>query len=249
MKPSFTPYAKRASEAGSALVYILIAIALLAALTLSFMDNSSQQTSSQNSFKSVAGLQGQVNIIRSAIQECILKYPGGDSTIDTSGGGSDPSADDRYPIKPSSTHYDGPPAAVIGKTAGRLVKDIRCPGHQDGANVTDHAKIFSGKSGKFLPPPPDLFEDWQYYNGQDGIYFWTRTTKSDSFLASALSKLDAEFSACETDVIDASGGAVNLDDAGTAETTCPAGNLCFRVWVLTKSPAGQHQDTADGCDS
>ena len=230
-------------EAGSALIYILIAIALLAALTASFMQPSSQQTSSQNTFKTAAAMQGQVDIIRSAIQECVLSYPQGDLTIDTSGSGTDEGANRRYPIKPNSTHYTG---ADIGPAGGRLVSDIRCPGDQDGADANDHDKIFGGASGKFLAPPPDLFEDWQYYNGTDGIYFWTQTDKSDAFILSALEKLDDNFSECEADVIDASGGAEDLDSATTAETECPSGYVCFRVRMITNEATAEWNGDGDG---
>lgn len=227
---------KRAShrngEKGSALVYILIAIALLAALTVSFMEPSSQQTSSQNTFKTAVALQGQVDIIRSAIQECVLSYPNGDGTIDNTGTGTDEGATKRYPIKPNSTHFTG---ADIGPTAGRLVSDIRCPGDQNGADPDDHDKIFGGASGKFLSPPPDLFDAWQYYNGLDGIYFWTETDKTDAFILSALEKIDDNFSECEADVIDASAGVEDLDS--TPDTQCPSGSICFRVRMITRGTA------------
>ncbi len=221
---------RKSSEKGSALVYILIAIALLAALTVSFMEPSSQQTSSQNTFKTAAAMQGQVDIIRSAIQECVLSYPQGDSTIDNSSSGTDEGASRRYPIKPNSTHFT---AADIPPTTGRLVSDIRCPGDQNGADKNDHDMIFGGASGKFLGPPPDLFDAWQYYNGIDGVYFWTQTDASDAFILSALEKLDDNFSECEADVVNASGGAVDLDSAAAAETQCPTGNVCFRVRMIT----------------
>jgi len=242
-------YKNRKRERGSALVYILIAIALLAALTMSFMEPSSQQTTAQNAFKATSGMTGQINLVRSAIQECLLRYPVGDPSIDDdSSTGTDPDSNRAYPIKPNSTHYTG---ATITPTAGRLVKDIRCPGDNPGdpnnpadANLKNHEKIFSGASGKFMPSPPDLFEDWQYYNGLDGVYFWTSSDKSDAFLLTALEKLDDSFSECEADIIDASSGAVDLDSAGTAETQCDSGHYCFRVWVIANASA-DHQDA--GC--
>ncbi|MFK7839604.1 MAG: hypothetical protein AB8B83_04680, partial [Bdellovibrionales bacterium] len=176
----------RRAEKGSALVYILIAIALLAALTVSFMEPSSQQTTSQNTFKAAVAMQGQIDMVRSSIQECVLSYPQGDSTIQIGAVDSDPNARRNYPIKPNSTHYTG---AAIGATTGRLARDIRCPGDQNGSNPNDHDRIFGGSSGKFLPPAPDLFENWQYYNGTDGVYFWTQTTATDAFISSALEKL------------------------------------------------------------
>jgi len=230
----------RNCEKGSALVYILIAIALLAALTVSFMEPSSQQTSSQNTFKTAVALQGQVDIIRSSIQECVLSYPRGDSTIDISSSGTDEGATRRYPIKPNSTHFTG---ADVGPSTGRLVSDIRCPGDQNGADPDDHDMIFGGASGKFLQPPPDLFDPWQYYNGTDGVYFWTETDKTDAFILSALEKLDDNFSECETDVIDASSAAVDLDSATTAETQCPSGHVCFRVRMVTRGTAEWNGDS------
>ena len=104
------------------------------------------------------------------------------------------------------------------------------------ADPNDHDKIFGGASGKFLSPPPDLFDPWQYYNGTDGVYFWTETDKTDAFILSALEKLDDNFSECEADVIDASGGAEDLD-SGTPDTQCPSGSICFRVRMITRGTA------------
>lgn len=231
---------ERASETGSALVYILIAIALLAALTISFMEPSSQQTSSQNTFKTSTNLQGQTDTIRSAIQECILLYPEGDNTIDTASDGTDPGADDMFPINPNSDHYA---SATIDQSGDRLVKNIRCPGDSTTSNAYDHALIFGSTSGKFMPPQPDLFEEWQYYNGNDGVYFWTESTKSDAFILSALETLDEKYSECEADVIDATSSAIDLDSAATAETQCTSGSVCFRVWMKINDSAEYNGDT------
>lgn len=237
-KPLFSSSAYK-NQRGSALVYILIAIALLAALTVSFMQPSSQQTSSQNSFKSIAALQGQINTIRSAIQSCALKYPRGDKSAALTA--EEPDANIRYPITPNSNYF---PTAGNYRAPNRNVEYIKCPGNNDGS-PEQHRALFGGASGQFMPPPPDLFEAWQYYNGSDGVYFWTRTTKSDAFLRTALEKLDDNFSECEADVIDSTSSATDLDD--DAITSCPSGNLCFRVWMISNSPAGQHQDTAANC--
>jgi len=233
---NYKPNTKRASETGSALVYILIAIALLAALTVSFMEPSSQQTSSQNTFKTVAGMQGQIDTIRSAIQECILIYPSGDSTIPDNGldGYFDDGYNKPYPLDPDSTHLH----ASYRATAGNVnVSEIRCPGDNDGA-ANQHMKIFSGKSGKFMPPPPDLFEAWQYYNGPDGVFYWIESTKSDAFITSALQKLDAKFSDCEADVIDATSAAKALD--GTSSVSCTSGSTCLRVWLIIDNDNTDH---------
>ena len=227
----------RNAEAGSALVYILIAIALLAALTVSFMEPSSQQNQSQNTFKTMSDLQSQASFITSTVQECVLSHPGGDITIDNSLTGTDPGAKRRYPINPNSTHL---PVAL--RSGDHLVKNLRCPGNPGDSN--NHQAIFGGTTGKFLPPPPPLFEDWKWYNGDDGVFFWTETTKSDAYLQTALAKLDNEYSKCEADVIDARSGAVDMDSDTPDVANCPLGSTCFRVWMsLTASAV--HQDA--GC--
>lgn len=236
---------KRTTEQGSALVYILIAIALLAALTITFMEPSSQQTSSQNTFKTLTETESQASMIRSAVQECILSYPKGDRTILTTGGSpTDPGARKNYPINPDSDHYA---SATPGKSGDRLVRHIRCPGNNPGApNQANHELVFTGDEGKFLPPAPDLFGEWQYYNETDGVFFWTETDKTDAFLLAALSKLDEKFAECEADIIDtasAPAGAKDLDNAGTVQ--CAAGHICFRVWMI-KNPGALFDGDSDG---
>jgi hypothetical protein len=236
----------RAAEAGSALVYILIAIALLAALTVSFMSPSSQQTSSQNTFKTLNALQGQVDMIRSSIQECVLSYPKGDACINgeignaaCSAGVTDPDARENYPINPDSAYYA---SATPGQSGDRLVRNLRCPGNNPGGvDFADHEPIFAGASGKFLPPPADLFGDFQYYNGTDGVFFWTQTDKTDSFIITSLTKLDEKFGECEADVIDARTAAQDLDS--NSEIECPIGNVCFRVWMIVNTDSVFNGDT------
>ena len=174
-------------ETGSALVYILIAIALLAALTASFMQPASQQTTSQNIVKTAADLKSQADLIRAAIQECVLIYPGGDQSTPSVVLQNNP-----YPINPSSTYFTSPAGSDD-------VQNIRCPGNP--GDTTDHSAIFGAMTGKSLPAPPALFEDWVYYSGANGVFFYTRTAKSDSFLLTALERIDDQYSECEADIV------------------------------------------------
>jgi hypothetical protein len=213
------------SERGSALIYILIAIALMGALTMTFMEPSSQQTTSQSGFRTVTEITGQVDAIRTAIQECALSYPKGDRTVDVTASGTDPYARRNFPLAPDSAHFNG---AAIPDASDRYVRHVRCPGNPIGA-VNNHSPIFAGVGGKFLPPPPELFGEWEYYNGQDGIFIWVKTSKTDAFINTALTKLDDQFSECEADIVNASAGAINLDSGSPAEVQCEAGETCFRV--------------------
>ena len=232
------------SERGSALVYILIAIALLAALTVTFMEPSSQQTTSQSGFRTTTEVKSQIDVIRSSVQECVLRYGGGDQTINDSTT-TDPGARKEFPLNPSSSHLPSAYTAssVIASGDERAVKHIRCPGHRDSA-ANEHQLIFGGNTGKYLPAPPALFNEWQWYNGNDGVFFWISTDKSDAYLKSSLEKLDENFSKCESDVIDASGGAIDMDSDSTAQATCPNGAICFRVWMINTGD-GKHADS--GC--
>lgn len=233
------------NQSGSALVYILIAIALLAALTVSFMEPSGQQTQSQNSTKIVSELYNQASIIQSAIQECVLIYPAEDSGLTAVEQKNSP-----YPINPADAYFTNN-GAVPGSSADNNVSNIRCPGNPGGASPS-HASIFSGSSGKFMPPAPNLFNDWEYYNGADGIFYFIETDKTDPYLTTALEKLDEKFAECEADVIDATAGAVTLSSDNMPVVgppllrTCPAGSQCFRVWMILTTGTN-HGDAASGC--
>lgn len=222
-------------ERGSALVYILIAIALLAALTVTFMEPSSQQATSQNTFETVSEINTQVNFVRSGIQECVLSYPGGDST--RLGALNKP-----YPFNPTSTYL------TDADTDGDFVRNIRCPGNP--GDSADHADIFSGSSGKFMPPPPGMFGQWYYWNGIDGVYFYIATDKTDAFLQTAMQKLDDQFAECEADVIDGSSGVVDMTSGAESDPnppSCADGSTCFRVWVIaTAAAAGAYNGDTDG---
>lgn len=224
------------NEQGSALVYILIAIALLAALTVSFMEPSSQQTQSQNTFKLTSELASQADFIRTAVQECVVLYGGGDSGIDHTMSGSNPGANKRFPLDPRSTYLTSPSTET-----NALVKELRCPGNP-GDNPAppytpnpDHAPIFSGNSGKFMPPAPALFGEWQWYNGLDGVFFWISSNKTDAYIESALEKLDEQYGHCEADVIISGTSATDLTNAG--DVKCPANSSCFVLWMITNKVA------------
>lgn len=241
---------KRPGERGSALVYILIAIALLAALTVAFMEPSSQQSQSQNTFKLISEIDSQADFIRSSAQECVLTYPGGDGcAIGINNPGTCPAAvnvndNHPYPLMPDEAYFDNECGA--GESAGdHNVENLRCPGNP--GDDPCHADIFGGNSGKFLPPPPDLFSDWAWYNGDDGVFFYTSTDKTDPYIDTVLSKLEEGYRECEADTIDATGGAYNMTSDLGAAVQCPAGAKCFRVWMIIDDTGGTPQYQETGC--
>lgn len=218
------------SQRGSALIYILIAVALMAALTVSLMEPSSQQTQSQGSANLVSSIEGQVSFITSAISDCVLSYPDQDSALTTTQQKNAP-----YPINPKDPYFNtSNPATASTDT----VDEIRCPGNPggDSANKKDHVKLFGGTSAKYLPPPPALFDPWQYYNGADGVYLLIKTNKTDAYIETALNRIDAKYSKCEVDISDRrSAGALTLTSdtvpGDGAAKSCPAGYLCLRYWI------------------
>ncbi len=217
---------KGQDERGSALVYILIAIALLAALTVSFMNPSSNQTTSQNTFKTVSEVQSQVDFVRSAIQECVLTYPGGDAGVIAF------VSSHNYPIRPSDGYFDAQCGA--GESAASdVMSGIRCPGNP-GDNPC-HTDIFGGNTGKFLPPAPALFNGWKYYNGDDGVFLWVDTARTDAFIDTVMDKLDSGFSLCEADIMRPTAGDFQMTSDLGAGMVCPDDSKCFRVWMKVQT--------------
>lgn len=217
-----TPYRNR----GSALIYILIAIALIAALTASFMQPATQQTRTQNSFKLAAELNGQVQMVRASIQDCILQYPEGDSAINVAGYHAN------YPLEPDSTYFPTSPAI---RAADKNVAGLRCPGNNPGGvNQSHHELIFGGSTGRFMPAVPALFGPWTYRNTTNttidgvaftGVFFQITTTNSDAYLAEAMQKVDAQFTQCEADYVE-----------GDGSNGCAASTKCLRIWVKRVAP-------------
>lgn len=208
----------RKTQKGSALVYILIAIALLAALTATFMDSSSgQRSTAQDTFNIVTQLNSQANFIRSAIQECVMTYPNGDSTL--VGGLNVP-----YPLVPDDPHLDDPQDPYM-----RPVDFLRCPGNPGNSNK--HAWIFGASANKFLPAQPAGFSPWYYESRDDGVYIVIATNRTDEFYKTALTKLDDMFQECEADVINGVAAGEVISDDGDAY--CNVGYLCFRLRLIT----------------
>lgn len=235
---------QQSSSRGSALIYILVAIALLAALTVSLMEPAGQQTQSQNSANLVSELGGQIGFITAGLSECVLTNPNQDSELTATEQKNAP-----YPINPTDPYFTAQ-AATPGVDTTNDASKIRCPGNPGGtgANNQNHARIFGGSSGKFLPPPPSIFGNWTYYNGVDGVFIMIATSKTDPYIATALTKLDAKYSKCEADIIDRrSAGSYDVTTEGAAPfvRTCSAGQLCFRYWVILKGTVTKHQDA--GC--
>lgn len=229
---------KRAQR-GSALVYILIAVALLAALTVTFMEPSSQQTQSQGSFRIVSQLSSQVEFMRATVQECILAHPKGDRGAMTAGVQNH----NPYPLMPNSEYFDDE-CGANESTADTLMKDIRCPG--DPGDDACHTQIFSGARNKFMPPAPDLFSDWRYYNGADGVFVWIQTDKTDAYLESAIDKIEEGYAKCEADKIVSAGSATDMT-SDNANVVCPANTKCLRIWMKIDSTGGTPTYQESGC--
>lgn len=225
------------SQSGSALVYILIAIALMAALTASLLDSSSEQSQAQNSASLSSEISSQSRFIRGVIDNCYLLYPDGDADLLTGSGHAQAGEqmNHPYPIRPNHPYFA---AHTDGRAADDNVANLRCPGNP--GDDVDHIAMFGGTSGKFMPPPPKLMENWQYYAGADGVFYWLESDKSDPYISDAFDRTDALHSNCESDHIDATGSAVvmtsdnvylNGTDGTEGTLSCPSGSRCFRVWV------------------
>lgn len=219
---TFHNFIKASSQKGGALIYILIAIALLAALTTTFIQPGGQSSRTQNAFKTATVINSQGRLVRSAIQDCILRFPQGDNAI-TEVGYINP-----YPLNPDTNEAQ----YAAYKVANKQISEIRCPG----ANYT---QIFSGggEFSSYLPSPPDLMEQWTYFNGDitaaagapgyneafDGVFYQIQSDKSDPFIGEAMTKIDGLSSACEVD-----------HQIGTGTNGCEDEQQCLRFWIIRR---------------
>jgi hypothetical protein len=207
---------------GGALLYILIAIGLLGALTASLSGNNSTLNNSQNAAKIKMELRSQIEYIRNAINECVMNFPDGDPTVND-GTITDAGYIAPYPVKPNSNHFTG---STLGISPNNSTIYLRCPGNPGIDN--NHTPIFGASSGKTLPPT--LYElNWLYGNKTEtligenvtGVYIRAATTKSDVSLKKALTELASEYGECEADYIE-----------GNNSNGCITGSTCIRIWLV-----------------
>lgn len=193
VRASCSAQTRRGREKGSVLFYIFLAVGLLAALTFSFVNSSTENTTTQNAYRAAEELYGQSTLIRAAILECTIQYPGGGGDID---GDTDIDADDNpnspYPVEP--TMVDNP----HGVAGDDTVANLTCTGAPTGEEVMFGANTL-GKS-RFLPPPVSGFGDWVYHNDATGVYITVTASGSSAATLNALSRIESKFAACEADV-------------------------------------------------
>lgn len=221
---------------GSALIYILVAIALLAGLTATFMGSSNQNQSAERTFDLVTKLGAQIQTIRSAVQECVLTYPDGDKTMPAAPATVGGVAVVRpYPLSPSNNY-------LASHAANSFAHFVRCPGNPGNSN--NHEPIFNN-SGKYFPRLIEGFNNWRYYNGVDGVYISIANNKTDAYIATALQKLDDQFAECEADIVDAMTPNANVNMTSDGSVFCAAGFKCFRVWLVA-NPSNVYLGDTDG---
>lgn len=201
-------------ERGNAMFYVFLAVGLMAALTYAFVKDSRENMASQSSVRIAEDLYSQVNMIRAAVVQCAMEYPGGGGDIAPAGGPNgviDPAdnPNNPYPINPSSDLNPNAPAAIAA-AADDTVKYLTCVGAP-----ASSAYMFSGTNnqGRFLPPPPNGFTEWVYVNDANGVRIKI-TAPTDAASTNALTRLMNKFSTCQAD----------LNYGGCGAT-------CFTAWV------------------
>jgi hypothetical protein len=212
------------NESGNVLLYVFLAVGLLAALTYAYVKDSRENAASQGSVRITEELFSQANMIRSAVMQCAMEYPGGGGNMDDTGGsaGKIDNADNPnnpYPINPSSALNAKAPAGCtttssasgcVSAAANDQVRNLTCVGAPLGST-----NMFQGANnqGRFLPPPAAGFTEWTYVNDTNGVYIQT-TGSNDGTTSLALSRFMNKFATCQAD----------LNYAG-------CGANCLTVWI------------------
>ena len=143
-------------QQGSAIIYVFVAIGLLAALTYSFVKDSGQSVVAQSAHRTSEDLYIQASTIRAAIVECAVQYPNGGGDMDGDGDiDSTDNPNNPYPVLP--TYANNP----HGVAADNTVRNLSCTGAP-----AAEANIFQGTNnkGRFLPPATSGFGEWVYGN-------------------------------------------------------------------------------------
>lgn len=187
------------AEGGNALLYVLLAVGLLAALTYSYVKDGRENYASQSSVQISSTLYSQINMIKSAVMECVAEYSGGGGDLNGDGViDGDDNHNNPYPLSPSNALNLAAPggctttsnaAGCIPQAGNDEVIGLQCIGAPAGA-----AAMFSGSSnqGRFLPPPPNGFTPWVYKNDASGTYIQI-TFPNDAAAAIALNRLLGQF--------------------------------------------------------
>ncbi|MBI3441465.1 MAG: hypothetical protein HY052_06650, partial [Proteobacteria bacterium] len=170
----------------------------------------------------------QSNLIRTAVQQCIMEYPEGgagspdggthsyadlnrDGVIDSNDNPNLP-----YPLNPSSALNPDAVAGIAATVGTDYARDLSCVGAPASA-----ALMFKGASnqGRFLPPPPNGFSEWTYANNANGVYIKT-VAPNDPAALDALHRIRNKFNTCQAEI--------NFGGCGTN---------CLVIWLLRVTAA------------
>tara|TARA_B100000686_G_C16778660_1_gene970293 strand:- start:1268 stop:1870 length:603 start_codon:yes stop_codon:yes gene_type:complete len=139
------------NERGSAIAYIFLAIFMGGLVMVSMTRDTSINVSTQNLQAMKTQLRADLNMIQSAVQECIQSYP---DAVDLNSDGNIDDADNPNPPYPVY-------ADLSTGSTGEGIKNIVCPGN--GADIMTGA---TGRFLKLLDDPADYATT--YYNDPSG---------------------------------------------------------------------------------
>ncbi|MBU6474709.1 MAG: hypothetical protein KGQ70_01975 [Alphaproteobacteria bacterium] len=200
------------------MLYVLLAVGLLAALTYYFAQDSNENYAAQDAIHISEELYAQINMIKAAVVECSLEYPNGGPYV----GGVSENSNNPFPINPSSANVTQEVAGCtatsnapncIAAFGNDDVSNLSCPGAGIGYEM-----LFSGANnqGRYLPPMPAGFTDWFYGNDATGVYITTTTTApSDPASIDALDRLMGKFT--------------------STQAVHATGSTSFKVWIKNDS--------------
>lgn len=221
-------------QRGNALMYVFLAVALLGALSYAMVKDSGESQSVGSSVRFSEELAAQINMIKAAVTQCALEYPGGGGDMSNDGVvDDDDNPNNPYPIKPSLALILRAPAGctTTANAAGCLsaagddyVRHLACVGAPIG-----QTNMFEGANnqGRFLPPPPGGFSEWTYVNDTSGspaphgkgVYIQI-TAPDNATGAQTLTRLLAKFATDQADI--------DYDSCGAR---------CFTAWIVRRSGA------------
>jgi len=179
------------NTSGNILMYVFIAVGLLAALTVAIVKDGTVRDPVQEARRAADVLIQQSNYLRTAFQECAMLYPDGGGDLD--GDGDVDNNDNPYaPFPLEATDSKQP----NGAGASQYLIDQQCTGAPAAT-----AYMFRPPS-RYNVPDPQITSQWFYEAGSAGLRLEVSYSFPDQIRDNVVDILDQRLADCEFSTYD-----------------------------------------------
>ena len=195
----------RSSESGSIIIYLIMALVLMAALVVYMTQGTKKGPQSQQLDEMSQYLESDLKVIDSAINDCVLTYS---RAVDVDNDGDKDATDN--PNAPFPLY------GTLGSGgAGTAIANIKCPGAPTAKQV-----IFNNGPGRnFRLLSGSDYTVTYFTDGTEGVRITISRASASDIWSEAISRLNTKLATCQAEV----------DSAGDCA------NGCLKYWVKRRS--------------